>query len=269
MINKKYILLNKIGEGSFGSIYRAENYRTKEEVAIKVETILNDVNLLKNESEIYQYLLGTRGIPQVKWYGKDDKHYYMVIPLLGKSLEQIMNEKKIFSLKLVLQIGVQILYLLKAIHEKKLIHRDIKPDNFLLGKNNQLYLIDFGLCKTYIQNDVHIEMKKTSGLIGSITYASIHSHQNEQLSRRDDLESLGYMLCYFILGNLPWREIDFSKNIIMDIIHLKKNITNNVDIPNILIEYMNYVTKMEFEEEPKYEYYIYSFKKEIDNITDK
>jgi serine/threonine protein kinase len=267
MINKKYILLNKIGEGSFGSIYRAENYRTKEEVAIKVEPISTHLNLLKNESEIYQYLLGTIGIPQVKWYGKDNNNYYMVIPLLGKSLDQLMNEKKTFSLKLVLQIGIQILYLLKAIHEKKLIHRDIKPDNFLLGKNNQLYIIDFGLCKTYIQNDVHIEMKNTSGLIGSITYASIHAHQKKQLSRRDDLESLGYMLFYFILGNLPWREIDFSKNIKIDsIILLKKTIMNDINIPNILVEYINYVKNLEFEEEPKYELWIHNFKKEIECI---
>jgi serine/threonine protein kinase len=264
MINKKYILLNKIGEGSFGYIYKAENYRTKEEVAIKVESIKNDMNLLKNESEIYQYLLGTIGIPQVKWYGKDNENYYMVIPLLGKSLEEIMSEKKIFSLKLVLQIGIQILYLLKAIHEKKLIHRDIKPDNFLLGKNNQIYLIDFGLCKTYIKNDVHIEMKKTSSLIGSITYASINAHQNKQLSRRDDLESLGYMFLYFILGNLPWREIDFSKNKNTEIIILLKNtITNDKCLPDILIEYMNYVRKLEFEEEPKYELWIHNFKREI------
>jgi len=269
MINNKYKLLNKIGEGSFGSIYKAENCRTREEVAIKVEPISNGTTLLKNESKIYQYLLGTTNLPQVKWYGKDEINYYMVIPLLGKSLQQLLNEKRVFSLKLILQIGIQILYLLKAIHEKGLLHRDIKPDNFLLGidsEKNKLFLIDFGLCKTYIKDDKHIEMKQTSSLIGSLTYASINAHKNCELSRRDDLESLGYMLIYFWLGRLPWREIDFTKKANSDqtIIHLKTEIINDIIVPSVLKDYIKYVRNLNFEEEPKYELFIHNFQKEIE-----
>lgn len=269
MINNKYKLLNKIGEGSFGSIYKAENYRTREEVAIKVEPISNGTTLLKNESKIYQYLLGTNCIPQVKWYGKDEINYYMVIPLLGKSLQQLLIEKRVFSLKLILQIGIQILYLLKAIHEKGLLHRDIKPDNFLLGidsEKNKLFLIDFGLCKTYIKHDKHIEMRENKGLIGSLTYASINAHEKCELSRRDDLESLGYMLVYFWLGHLPWREIDFTKNPNADIsiIDLKTRIINDVIIPSVLKDYIKYVRNLNFEEEPKYDLLINKFKNEID-----
>jgi serine/threonine protein kinase len=270
MINNKYKLLNKIGEGTFGSIYKGENCRKREEVAIKVEPILNGTTLLKNESNIYQYLLGTPCIPQVKWYGKDEQNYYMVIPLLGKSLDQLFIEKGTFSLRLVLQIGIQILYLLKAIHEKGLVHRDIKPDNFLLGidsENNKLFLIDFGLCKTYINDGKHIEMNLVKGLIGSVTYASINAHQKKELSRRDDLESLGYLLLYFTLGNLPWREIDFSKsqepNTKKDIIQMKTEIIDNTNIPSILKDYLTCIKKLEFKEEPKYEYLIDKFKKEI------
>ena len=270
MINNKYRLLNKIGEGSFGSIYKAENYRTREEVAIKVESISNGTTLLKNESKIYQYLLGTHNLPQVKWYGKDEFNYYMVIPLLGKSLEQLFIEKQQkFSLKLILQIGIQILYLLKSIHKKGLVHRDIKPDNFLLGiesEKNKIFLIDFGLCKTYIKDEKHIEMKETRGLIGSITYASINAHKKCELTRRDDLESLGYMLIYFNLGNLPWREIDFSKNINtnLNVIQLKTEILEDKNVSFILKKYMMYVMNIEFQEEPKYELWISEFKKELE-----
>ena len=269
MINNKYKLLNKIGQGSFGSIYKAENYRTREEVAIKIEPISNGTTLLKNESNIYQYLLGTNCIPHVKWYGKDNINYYMVIPLLGKSLEQLFIERKTFSLKLILQIGIQVLFLLKAIHEKNLVHRDIKPDNFLLGINsekNQIFLIDFGLCKSYIKDEKHIEMNLVKGLIGSITYASINAHELCELSRRDDLESLGYMLLYFSLGNLPWRKIDFSKNKDINIIQLKNEILDNTNLPSILKEYMNYVRELDFKEEPKYILLIDKFQKEIDKL---
>ena len=92
IINNKYKLINKIGCGSFGSIYKGQNIRTKEYVAIKVESIINETKLLKNESKVYQYLNNTIGIPSIKWFGKDENNYYMVIDLLGFSLEQIKDK---------------------------------------------------------------------------------------------------------------------------------------------------------------------------------
>ena len=164
MINNKYTLIHKIGEGSFGAIYKAQNYRTREEVAIKIEPIQHETNLLKNESLIYQYLLGTPGIPQVKWYGKDINNYYMVIPLLGKSLDQLLYEKHLFSLKLVYQIGIQMLQLLKSIHDKGLVHRDIKPANIIISEDCCAKIIDFGLSRTThdLINPMKVIKKKTS-----------------------------------------------------------------------------------------------------------
>lgn len=265
MINKKYVLLEKIGEGSFGEIYKGFNYRTKEEVAIKIEKIVkkedNEINILKNESNIYKYLLGTRGIPIIKWYGRHEDKSYMVINLLGKSLQCTIHEFKKFSLNTVLKIGIQLLVLLKSIHEKGLIHRDIKPENFLFDKDNKkLFLIDFGMCKGYINNGNHIEMKNTNGLIGSLTYASINTHRRLELSRRDDLESLGYMLIYFCLGNLPWRERVCEE---AEIIELKENIINDNNIPKIVTEYLSYIRKIEFKERPKYELFIKNFSIEL------
>jgi serine/threonine protein kinase len=261
MINKKYTLINKIGEGSFGAIYKAQNCRTREEVAIKIESIEHTTNLLKNESVIYQYLLGTTGIPQVKWYGKDEQNYYMVIPLLGKSLNQLLYEKQVFPLKLVLQIGIQLLQLLQSIHDKGLVHRDIKPDNFLLGPDSKnLYLIDFGLCKSYIKNDKHIDMKLTKGLIGSLTYCSINAHLFKELSRRDDLESLGYMLIYLSLGELPWRETKEVENIL----NQKADIILHPNVPSFLKEFIQYTRELEFKSTPCYESFINKFKKELD-----
>ena len=262
LINNKYKLLEKIGEGSFGSIYKGENIRTKELVAIKMEPITNDYKLLKNESIIYQHLTNTIGIPNVKWFGKDENNYYMVINLLGESLQSIKNSRGVFSLLLVLQIGFQIILLLKTIHDKGLIHRDIKPDNFLVSKsekNKQLYIIDFGFCKTYINNDKHIEMKRTNSLIGSLTYASINSHNLLELSRRDDLESLGYMLLYLYKGSLEWQKIeDITK-----IMSMKQKIIQNENIPEILRNYLKYVRCLEFEETPNYFLLTDMFKREI------
>ena len=266
LINKKYRVLEKIGEGSFGFIYKGENIRTRELVAIKVESIEKELKLLKNESVIYQYLNNIQGIPIVKWFGKDETNYYMVLNLLGESLESIKNNLT-FSLTNVLQIGIQVIILLKTIHDKGLVHRDIKPDNFLLGLNNQrkrIYIIDFGLCKSYMTNDEHNPVKKTNNLIGSLTYASINTHNCIELSRRDDMESLGYMLIYFYLGKLPWQDLS-SENVNV-IQKLKQDITIHDKLPQILVNYIKYVRCLEYEEKPNYFLIIDNFKRELEII---
>ena len=269
IINNKYKILERIGEGAFGSIYRGQNIRTLELVAIKIEPIGNETKLLKNESIVYQYLNNVDGIPTVKWFGKDEENYYMVIQLLGESLQSIKNKRDCFSLKLVLQIGIHIIELLKTIHEKGLVHRDIKPDNFLLGldsESKRIFIIDFGFCKSYLFDGKHVPQKRTHNLIGSRTYASINAHNCIELSRRDDLESLGYMLIYFYAGVLPW-QLDTS-NVHMNanehIIRSKQDIMENTNIPKILTNYIRYVRGLGFSEKPHYSSIINGFNREID-----
>lgn len=262
LIGNKYKLIEKIGEGAFGSIYKGENIRTKELVAIKVEPIDNNTKLLKNESIIYHFLINNEGLPNVKWFGKDKINYYMVINLLGESLQSLKERKGNFSLKLVLQIGIQIINLLKMIHNKGLVHRDIKPDNFLLGlnnKNRQIYIIDFGFCKTFLNDNQHIELKKTNNMIGTSNFASINAHEFNELSRRDDLESLGYMLVYFYFGDLPWK--DYSNNEMIKIV--KNNIMNDESIPKIILKYFEIIKVLGFKERPNYDLLINIFKNEL------
>jgi serine/threonine protein kinase len=265
LINKKYMLLDKIGSGCFGSIYKGQNIRTKEYVAIKIEYIKDNLKLLKNESTIYQYLNGCEGIPNVKWFGKDDQNYYMVINLLGNSLQYLINKNCKFSLSLTLKIGIKILTILKTIHDKGLVHRDIKPDNFLFGINNvnNIYLIDFGFCKSYIDNGEHNKIKKTHHMIGSKNYASISSHQCYDLSRRDDLESLSYMLIYFNAGVLPWNNMSNEESII----NLKNETLKNNMHPAVLLDFLSYSRNLEYGEKPNYHLIIDNFKRELEILS--
>lgn len=249
-MNKKYEFIEKIGAGCFGAIYKGRNIRTGEYVAIKVEPIVSETRLLKNESNVYQYLRDCAGIPKVKWFGKDETNYYMVIELLGRSLEQMKVERGAFTLNLTMLIGRQILSILQSIHEMGLVHRDIKPDNFLLGlndKSKQLYMIDFGFCKKY---SISTEPATTTSLVGSPNYASINAHNCIELSRRDDLESLGYMLIYLHRGKLPWGECVDHKLIISK----KMWVLDESHIPVVLIGYLRYVRALRFNETPDYKF---------------
>ena len=107
---------------------------------------------------------------------------------------------------------IQLIKRFSWIHAHNFIHRDIKPENFLLGlekKSGLVHVIDYGLAKRYYssQDKKHLPYRQGKGLIGTARYASIHAHLGEELSRRDDMEALGYVLIYFYKGFLPWQNL--------------------------------------------------------------
>jgi len=207
MIANKYDIISKIGSGAFGSIYKGQNVRSGEPVAIKVEPLKHETNLLKNEARIYQYLKGGIGIPQVKWFGVDDANNYMVINLLGESLQNNIHTYGAFSLLESISIGVQMIERIQYVHECGLIHRDVKPDNFLFGLNEQqerLYIIDFGFCKKCSPPETPTPPKRMTSVLGTPNYISISVHDYIEPNKHDDLESILYTIMYLYYGKLPW-----------------------------------------------------------------
>jgi serine/threonine protein kinase len=261
MIANKYRIIEKLNEGSFGQVFKAENIRTKELVAIKVESKTKQTNTLKNEARIYQYLGKNNIAPNLKWYGTNENNNYLVINLLGSSLKSLLLNGKKLSLNNSLIIGIQIIEAIKYIHNKSLLHRDIKPDNFLFGLENQtnkLYLIDFGLCKRYLYNGKHIEQKNIKRIIGSPNFVSINVHKGIEPSRRDDLESCIYIISNMILGDLEW----FDCRSFAEMIIFKEKFKNTLGIP-FLKNMLNYVHLLKFNENPNYELLINILTNEI------
>ena len=185
--------------------------------------------------------------------------------LLGKSLEDIFQaQQKKFTVKTVAMIGIQMLDRLEFIHSKNIIHRDIKPDNFVLGLDNKshiIYILDFGLSKKFRSSRTHqhIKFSVNKKLTGTARYASINALKGCEQSRRDDLEAIGYVLLYFLRVSLPWQRLHVNKgeDRYKKILQKKKG-TSAEDLckgfPNEFVEYINYTRNLEFEADPDYKF---------------
>ena len=264
-VGKKYRLGRRIGKGSFGDIYLGVNVSTGEEIAIKLEKRNSPQPQLLRETRIYRALHGAAGIPVVRWYGVEGDYNCMVMDLMGKSLEDCFNDcGRKFSLKTTLMLADQILSRIEIIHTKCFIHRDIKPDNFLMGRGvrrSMVYAIDFGLAKLYRdpRTHQHVAYREGRSLTGTARYASVNAHLGIEQSRRDDLESIGYILIYFMKGSLPWQGlVAATKNQKYNLIMQAKRDITIEDLckgfPDEFKLYFEHVKKLKFEERPDFDY---------------
>lgn len=262
-IGGRYKLGQRIGCGSFGSIHLGTNIQTGEEVAVKPEPVRARHPQLLYEAKIYKLLSGGIGIPIVHWYGVEGEFNIMVLDLLGPTLEDLLNFcNRRLSLKTVLMLADQMINRLEYVHAKIVIHRDVKPDNFLLGlgrKANQVHLIDFGLAKKYRDSKTqqHICFREGKALTGTARYASVNTHIGIEQSRRDDLEAVGYVLVYLLQGSLPWQGLPAkTKQEKYDQILQKKQETPLEDLcsncPIEFVKYLRYCRELQFEDRPDY-----------------
>lgn len=267
IIQKSFKLIQKLGSGAFGEIWKASNLKTKKFVAIKFEEISAKHQQLYAECKVYLWLhaessaLG-QAIPQVHFYGIEGTKNIMVMDLLGKSLEDLFADAgRKFSLKTILNLADQMIKRVEYIHSRRIIHRDIKPDNFAVGYESQahrIFVFDFGLAKKYMSsNGVHIKYREGKSLTGTARYASINTHIGIEQSRRDDMEGLGYVFLYFLKGSLPWQGIK-ARDVREKYEKIKdKKISTKVEelcagFPEEFVQYCNYCRSLKFEEKPDY-----------------
>ena len=225
--------------------------------------------LLQKETEIVRDLSNEEGFPKLKIFFKENKRGYLVMSYLGDNLSNLFHYNQgRFSLKTVCMIAIQLLTRLETLHSKSYIHRDIKLENITLGPENDyktLYLIDFGLSKSYMDEDGnHIKMRNGKGMVGTVRYSSIYTQQGLEQSRRDDLISIGYLFVYLLKEELPWQKVRIDYTNIKDkeekyrmILKIKMETTNEAlceNLPKQFLNYMNYVRSLEFDQSPDYKY---------------
>ena len=281
LIAECFVLLHIIGKGSFGQIYISYNLRDNLPVSVKKEEKKpGKTPQLKTESKIYQTLLNIQaddisgikpliqdevtGVPRFYGVGELSDCYYMIIDFLGPNLIELFNYCgcKKFTVSTVCLIALQVLNRIENIHKHHYLHRDIKPENFLIGiheKSNVIYLIDFGLSKRYKnpKTHQHIPYREGRALTGTARYVSINTHMGIEQSRRDDLESIGYMLIYFLKGVLPWQGLKNGNEKYTRIMEKKLQIPTEIlcyGLPDEITYYLKYCKSLRFEDRPDYDY---------------
>lgn len=257
-------IIKYIASGSFGHVFEGHNNKTGKKVAIKVPittTERSGLPSLKTETAVYKDLQNpSKGISRIEIVSIDKSTPAMVLQLLGKSLETVIKEHNKLCIRSVIFIALQMLDTIRHIHSYGYIHRDLKPDNFAvsLEDKTKIFCLDFGLAKQYLDDDnVHIAMAKNKRFVGTARYASVNTHNGIEQSRRDDLESIGYILVYLFKGKLPWQGIKHPEKKKRYQLIKKKKENVSIDelckgMPNEFIKYMYYVKSLEFDEKPHY-----------------
>ncbi|KAI9318519.1 kinase-like domain-containing protein, partial [Dichotomocladium elegans] len=272
VINKRWRVIGKIGQGSFGEVFEARDIYTGKAYAIKRESKTMRHPQLLNEYTYYNILQGGPGVPNCYWHGEYEDFNCLVLDLLGPSLKELRQCIKGFPLDIIVDLGCQMasnqVDILHHVHDKGLVFRDMKPDNFLFSSSchlpemQMLYIVDFGLTTYWRDPETGQPFpegkRKTRNKIGTARYASLNVHHGRMHTRRDDLEGLAYMILDMILGSLPWSGIQARNSKVgWDRMRgMKKDIFMSdlcAGRPIGIVEFAEYTKQLRFAEEPDYE----------------
>ncbi|KAG6824075.1 hypothetical protein H0H92_008070, partial [Tricholoma furcatifolium] len=233
-------------------VYFAVNVITGDEVSVKLEPIDTKESSLRLEQDVYKVLRDVEGIPKMLWFGSERGYRVLIMNLLGPSLADIFQAFGCsFTLNTVLMLGIQLLTRIEHIHDCNIIHCDIKPDNLLTSQipdsqgNSLIHIIDLGLARQY-QSSLTANPSYQCKIKGTLRYLSINSHLGIEPSRRDDLESLTYVLIYFLCSSLPWQRLEASsrQGKASRILQIKTSMTSRklcADLPSAIQDFLDYV----------------------------
>lgn len=221
--------------------------------------LLEDRRDLRDEHEAYRdiskHVPNAHTIPSIKWYGEEGNYCALVMDMLGPTLQDLFSSHSgPFSLKTVLMIADQLISHVEFLHGQLYIHRGIKPDNFCIGLQDQrkIFMIDLGFAKRYRDPKTkrHMPYEKYERCANP-SWCSLRVSEGTMASRRDDLESLGYMFVFFLKGSLPWHG---TCSIEMEDIKSEPLEDLCKDLPDEFLKYLQYCRALKFDSDPDYRY---------------
>ncbi|CAD8120877.1 unnamed protein product [Paramecium sonneborni] len=275
IFNNQFVVQRKLSAGSFGVVFVGLDQNSKQEVAIKVEKEENeDVRSFEREVQIFKHLGQMEGIPKLIWSGEEYGYNILVMQMLGNDLAYHFKQLKHFTLKTAILIAIQLIEVIEKLHFQGVIHRDLKPENIILGQgkdNGKIYLLDFGISKIFKDcNNKHIPFRENRSFLGTTRYASIAAHLGHELGRKDDLESMMYIILYFIRGQLPWQNM---QNVTDDqrtkkVGEVKLLLQSEIfrDQPKEFQKIFDYIRKLPFQSEPNYKMIVFELKKAAESL---
>lgn len=266
IIHDRYQLNQSIGKGSFGEVFSGVDLSTGMDVAIKLEPYTKHHSQLSFENKLYHALRHVSCVPRTHYFGRVGEYNALVMDQLGKSIDVFFHEHGgKLSESIVLAIAVNAIKALQEIHELGFVHRDIKPQNMCVGLQtykSKVFFIDFGLAKKYRdKRGKHIPYRTDKSLTGTPRFTSIGCHKGYEMSRRDDMEGLLYVLIWLIKGRLPWQGQTGStkKKKHKKIMQVKEQVAVHdlcKGLSPVFAKMLLHIKSLSFEERPSYEIYI-------------
>lgn len=257
MLINKYEIISNISNGEFGEVLKV-TYNDKI-YAIKYGA----KELIKYELQIYKQLKSCSNISNIYDVFEYNNNMYMVLDLYAMTLVdyKLRNYTNENYIERCITIIKSLIIIIKTIHENNILHRDLKPTNICLDSNYKLYIIDFGIAKIYKNATIHNKETKIRGVIGSINFSSLNVINLIEPSRRDDVESIFYMLIYLLLSNENYKYYDsfnnYEKKNITAITYLMEHTLNIQKIDyELLNKLFNYIRRLKYNQEPKYDYIV-------------
>ena len=263
-LNERFKIEQLLGKGGFSRVYRAFDKEKDKRVALKLDMGVGSAgnrSLLQYEAKVMKLLRGTPGVPDIYWDGQTNhkgKNYdIMVIDLLGMDLEAILEKRSgMLTFLEASHLCLSLTSTLEQIHNRGFVHRDIKPANIMLGfeNDNNVYIADFGLAKKYLNSDgSHISYnEKKSGVTGTLRFCSVHTHNCEESSRRDDMESLMYVFIAMVKGKLIWQGLKERNKI--GTLKMETPISQICEnCPPQVADMLTYVRNLDFSTKPDYD----------------
>lgn len=253
-----------VGQGSFGVVFSVLGNQS---IVLKFERQDEKYAQLKYEHRLYHELRGIVGIPFVRGFTSVSGWHVMAMQRLGPTLEDLFQANGPFPWQMASVMGASLVRVLRDIHSRGFVHRDIKPHNISVGRGikrvescgGAVFLYDFGLAKKVVCKDgKFITYREQKPLTGTPRFCSVAAHAGCELSKRDDCESLMYTLLYLCQGRLPWQGLKTPGDK-----HARNKVIGKVKIditlrklmrkaPRGWLSFMKHVRRLSFDETPNY-----------------